>query len=195
MTRRQTAVGGLGAALLLPLVFASAPPTGLKILGPAILEAADGKIPEGRPVAITVQNVTHKTIVAVAALFEELTADGSNVYPPEDRAHGVGMDYDSPNPADPNYQQNWIRPGQIRTLRMFSTGNRATASVKVTITGIVFEDRSSEGDQARMFFLDRAKHGREAREAAARQVEGPKKTALEKQADWYDAHGPLEVEK
>lgn len=187
--------------LLVPVILAAAPaaknrpaPTGLKILSAPVLEPATEL--GGRPVAVTVQNLTDKTIVAVAALFEEFRADGTHTYTePENFARGVGMDWDGPNSAelDPSHHA-WIRPGQVTNLRLYATGNSETASVKVTITGIVYDDRTSEGSQAEMLFHGRREDGQRAREAARQEKSPSKRALLEKQAEWYETHA-VEVER
>lgn len=184
-------------AWLLPLILAAAPeakkrpPTGLKILS-TTLEAPTSLSPGGRPVALTVQNVTDKTIVAVAGLFEEFRADGTHTYPENDAAHGVGMDFDGPNPADPGHH-NWIRPGQVTTIRLFAVGNPETASVKATITGLIYEDRTSEGSDAQMIFQQRREQGEKAREAAGRETSPRKKAELEGVAKWFETHDAVEA--
>lgn len=103
------------------------------------------------------------------------------------------MDWDGPEPADPNYKRNWIRPGQITTIRLFATGNIPTASVKATITGVVYEDLTGEGPQAQMFFQDRAEKGQKARENAAQEKSPSQKARFTRWAEWYETH--LEVER
>ena len=187
--------------MLVPLLLAAAPerrerpaPTGLKVLSQPVLEPPDAR--GGRPVAVTVQNVTNKTIVAVAALFEEFRTDGTHTYAePENFARGVGMDWDGPSSPefDPAHHA-WIKPGQVTSLRLFATGNSETASVKVTITGIVYEDRTSEGPQAQMLFHGRREDGQRAREAALQEKSPSKRALLEKEAEWYETHA-VEVER
>lgn len=186
-------------AWLLPLILAAAPeakkrtPTGLKILSAATLEAPTALNPKGRPVALTVQNITDKTIVAVAGVFEEFRADGTHTYSEDNAAHGVAMDFDGPRPADPTHS-NWIRPGQVTQLRLFAVGNPETASVKATITGLIYEDRTSEG-MADMIFQQRREQGQKAREAASRETSPRKKAELEEVAKWFETHDRVEAQK
>lgn len=184
--------------MLVPVMLAAAPehrerpaPTGLRILSTTLEPPTSPN--SGRPVALMVENITDKTIVAIVATFEEFRADGTHTYPPGNETHGVGMDHDGPSPLDPRHE-DWIRPRQTTTIRLYATGNPETASVRATIAGLIYEDRTSEGNAAQMIFLDREKSGREAREAASRESSPTKKKELEKRAEWYESHGPLEVE-
>lgn len=86
-----------------------------------------------------------------------------------------------------NHPERFILPGQVRSIPIYSAGLK-TVRVSVTLTGLVYDDRSSEGDAARIVFNTRERNAREAREAATKEPPGEKRAALEKRAEWYEAH-------
>ena len=165
------------------------PPKGLKILS-TTLDAPTPLNPELRPVTVKVQNVTDKAIVAHAFVVHEFDRDGKEINP---GGAGVGRDFAGPNPS-PTDTENVIPPGQIRSVEVYSANLKAV-TVNVTVAGVVYDDRSSEGGAARMFFITRQRNAQELRAAAAQEQPGKRKTDLEKQAEWYEAHGPLEAQK
>ena len=156
-------------------------PTGLKILD-TTLGPPTPLNPELRPVIVTAQNTTNKTVVAYAFRTHEFDADGREINP---GGAGVGMDHAAPD-ASPLSTKNFIPPGAIRTFSVYSA-HLAAVRVEVALTALVYEDRSSEGESW-MFFDERQEHAREARVLAAQEPPGEKRAALEKRAEWYEAH-------
>jgi hypothetical protein len=186
LTKRILLYGGLMACVL-PGSLSSqtsarkalAAPTGLKILSTTI-------DPETRAVIVHVQNTTNRTAVAFSLTFHQFDQDGKDTTPD---GYGVAVDHAEPYSL-PNETGQFIQPGQLDSIQLTSA-NPGTISVTATIVGVVYEDRSAEGLAAQLFFISRARNAREAREQAA-QEQGEKKAQLEKRAEWYEAHGPLE---
>jgi hypothetical protein len=189
----------LNAAWLLPLaLLAQAPsprkarpaPTGLRILSTTINPTTATLNPPTRgAVVVQVQNTTDKTVVAYALVIHEFDKDGNELNP---GGAGVGIDHAEPE-SNPINTRNFILPGQIGSIGGYSA-NLETATVEASITGVVYEDCSSEGEFARMFFITRQTRAREARDEATKE-QGEKKSQLEKRAAWYEAHGPVKPEQ
>lgn len=172
--------------LLVPLVThaVASPPkaiTGLKILNTTV-EKSNADV---RTVVVRVQNITNdKTIVGYAFLARLFDKDAVQIGDPA----GTALDFADP---DNSNTRNFILPGQIATIQVIgTTGERETVFAEVSVTGVVYEDSSSEGAGAQMFFATRRRRGQELREAAAKEQLGDRKADLERQAAWYEAHGP-----
>lgn len=169
------------AALLATSLVAESPPAGLKVLSIAI-------DPQTRGVTVEVQNVTDKTIVANAIVYWEKLSDGSNLNP---EGAGIAMDYADP---DNSGVKEFIRPGQIATIRGYSTSPEVV-SVEATVAAVVYEDRTSEGKLAPMLFATRQRQAKAFREAAAKETDGERRAELERRAEWYETNGPKRAEK
>lgn len=171
---------------LVPLILAAAhrerpAPTGLRILS-TTMESPTALNPELRQVAITVQNVTaDKTVVAYGFLTREFDRNGQEINPHQS---WIGTDFAEPDGKNSSF---YIPPGQIRTIGVYSVRSPETVSVKVTVTGLVYEDRTAEGHNSEEIFTARRYNAREARELAAQEPPGPRKTELEKRAAWFEA--------
>lgn len=142
-------------------------------------------------VVVKVQNTTDKTVVAYVFVIHEFDKDGREINP---GGAGFGIDYADPD-SSPNNTWNFIQPGQIGTIQGYHVSNPETVTVEVAPTGVVYEDRSSEGAAAQMIFATCQRRAQEAREAAAKEPPGEKRTELERRAVWYATHGPLEAEQ
>ncbi len=181
-----------GAALLLiPIsLLAQTPPPEKKLPTRPVteLKAVGASLDTNtHDVTVHLQNLSPKTVVAYSLEIKEFDAQDKEIG--DSRFNGVGFDWAGPEP-NPS-ADNFIPPGRTVSIVPGKTSPDAL-SVEATVTTVIYEDATWEG-LAQGFFQTRAAHGREAREAAA-DAQGPRKTELEKRAQWFETHGPKEAQ-
>ena len=157
---------GLPAQTAPPKKGPAPPPTGLKILSTTIdpttqdITDQSGNITKVRHVSVQVQNKTNKTVVAYALLFHEFDKDGKEIHP-----GGAGSGIDHTGPVNyPNETRQFIQPGQIGSIGNYDVGP-GTVRAEATIIGVVYEDRTWEGEWAQIFFITRARRATETWQA------------------------------
>ena len=171
-------------ALWVPLSLFAAAPTGLKIVSTTI-------DPQTRSVIVKAQNMTDKTIVGHLVMYHTFDTANHEITPPE--GAGILDDYNV-GPQNPT-RFGFIGPGQIGTIQGYAAG-RNIVSVKAEVVTVIFEDDTTEGEQAgaHAAFSTRRDRGKEAREQAAQEPAGSvKKAELERRAAWFEAHSPKEA--
>jgi hypothetical protein len=156
------------------------PVMGLRILSTTISPDRD--------IIIKVQNVTNKTVVGNAVLYIEFDKDGNRINP---LGAGLLMDYAGP-PPNPGSSE-FILPGQIGQIGGYHA-NLETVTVEARITGVVYDDRTAEGEKASLFFVGRLRDAQSARNQATKEASEEKRMKLEKRAEWYEQNSQ-EVEQ
>jgi len=116
-------------------------------------------------IAVRVENESSKVVTAYALAITQEDADGKPIKDASGNpSESVGVDlleYDSQTAA-------WkeIQPGAVSSFPIGTGLLPDAASVEASVTGVVYSDRTFEG-QAQNFFAGRANDAREARQALA----------------------------
>ena len=136
-------------------------------------------------VTVHLQNLTNKTVVAYILQIPEFDATGKEI---GDAAfNGIGYDWAGP---EPNPSASHFIPPARGVDIMPATAAPEALSVEARVIAVIYDDQTWEG-LAQAFFQTRADRARELRSQAAA-LGGDKKSELERQATWFESHGPKE---
>lgn len=135
--------------------------------------------PSTHQLTVDLQNTSTKTIVAYAVLITQLDATGKTVI-----ESGVGWDY-----LEPDGEPHYILAGRPATVEATKILDKTVVSVKVSVTGVIYIDRTYEGPGPSGGMFDgRMRTAAEIRKILAEeQHTAAEKTKLEKRAAFYEA--------
>ena len=160
-----------------------APVTGLKVTG-AQLDRSTGQV------TVHLQNLTNRTVVAYILQIPQFDAAGKEIG--DANFSGIGYDWAGP---EPNPSASHFIPAGRGVAIMPVTAAPEALSVEARVIAVIYDDQTWEG-LAQAFFQTRADRARELRSQAAA-LGGDKKSEreqrdLERQATWFESHGPKE---